>query len=359
MNSHKPKGSKSPAVQTSRGTRSAKHETAPGKQTRVMNISPRTSGTSAPVQQKPAIDSARPEATVQEPGLTEQWLNTAMRPDLFPPPVQRTAAPASKPVMQQAAAPAARGGAGMAAVQRMQGGTVEDSGSKSTDSRRAEVKSGSAPVAELYAFRGVREVNGRNIKVFDPENPADKEELDEIQRAKTLNFLIYAGHVGVSIDNGATIYGLTPEIPEGMDLAMAANHLFEHTMTFPAVVQNDKPAFDMADRYHEARGWNTKVSMYSEEITLERQAELATKLQQMAGLDAGKHGIYYSFPLRDAEQGAWFKDTPDPDGTLIRGEMQSNCATFPRFIDIPLPELSGNLVKYIPAVETRAAEQGN
>ena len=59
---------------------------APGKRTRTQSLPPRLASASPPVQQKPgpAVEEAREgQAT-----LTQQWLNTAIRPDIHPPPVQ-------------------------------------------------------------------------------------------------------------------------------------------------------------------------------------------------------------------------------------------------------------------------------
>ena len=71
---------------------------APGKRTRTERLPPGPAGAPPPVQQKP--DAAARAARQERAALTAQWIDTATRPDLYPPPVQRkgadrTAQPAS------------------------------------------------------------------------------------------------------------------------------------------------------------------------------------------------------------------------------------------------------------------------
>lgn len=112
MSHEEQKRSEPQAVQASQTVRPAERGVAPGKQTRTMGLQVRPSGASAPVQRKPAADTAD-----RGTGMTAQWLDTAMRPDLFPPPVQRKAAPGGTPVVQRLAEePAAQAGAEPAEV---------------------------------------------------------------------------------------------------------------------------------------------------------------------------------------------------------------------------------------------------
>ena len=236
------------------------------------------------------------------------------------------------------------------------------------NTRQARVQSGQAPSVELHGFRGVRSVRGKRVpryqggdwtgvsaQTMDPAKPDEKSELDEIARCHQRDHLIIAGHVGVSADDGATVYGLTPRFPEGMSPAEGIRHLYEHTMTFEGVVANDKPVFDRAKNYHANRGWDTNVVVASRPVAKKAQADLLARLQQLAGMAPGSHGIYYSFPLRDARDGQYFVDTPGPAGKVVKGENQGNCATFPGFIDVALPERSGNLRYYMQELEREAS----
>lgn len=216
--------------------------------------------------------------------------------------------------------------------------------------QHAEIKEGPAPTVEVFGFRGVRSINGEDIREMDEEDPRKVEMNDIIHQ----HHLLYAGHIGVSVDNGKSIYGLTPEIPEGMTAEQAIGHLYNHTMTFPGVVADDKYIFDLADKYAREKEWNTGVVKSVRPVESTVQAQLSEQLQSMAGMSAGEHGIYYSFPLKDAVDGSYFMDKPSPDGTVIDASKQANCATFPAQVGVALPEQSGNLRDYMPALEAEA-----
>lgn len=91
MSYEDPTRSQQPREQASQPAQATpKSAIAPGKRTRTQSLLPGPAGTGAPVQQKPdpMADPARP-GRIQ---LTERWIDTAVRPDLHPPPVQRTIA---------------------------------------------------------------------------------------------------------------------------------------------------------------------------------------------------------------------------------------------------------------------------
>ena len=69
----------------------AQDAVAPGKQPRTTRLAAPAAGAPAPVQRKGAavMDAA---ARAEQAAMTEQWLDTAVRPDLHPPPVQRKGA---------------------------------------------------------------------------------------------------------------------------------------------------------------------------------------------------------------------------------------------------------------------------
>ena len=212
------------------------------------------------------------------------------------------------------------------------------------------------PTIELYGFRGVRSIDDQPAKDLPEEDPRKV----EMNRVIAQNYLLFAGHIGVSVDGGSKIYGLTPQVPEGMDLAQAKDILHSHAATFPGRVADDKPVFDLADKYHREQAWNTKVISVQRQATPDEAAELGEQLEEMAAMQPGEHGIFYSFPNEEAQGGQWFGDKPlvgDPN-QVIPAEQQANCATFPGMVGVPLPEASGNLRNYMPAMQQEIA-QGN
>jgi hypothetical protein len=143
-----------------------------------------------------------------------------------------------------------------------------------------------------------------------------------------------------------------------MPKEMVVKHLHAHTMTFPGRVKNDKPHFDLAANCASAKQWDTDVTTVTRTVTSAQHAETKKKLQDLAGMQPGAHGLYYSFPLSDAQQGQYFVDTPGPDGKIVKGQNQANCATFPGKIGIELPEQSGNLRFFMPALREQAKAGG-
>ena len=71
---------------------------APGKRTRTMRLPPRATGTARPVQRSP--DRAAHADRQAQAAHTESWLDTVMRPDLYPPPAPSSGQP---PVQREAA----------------------------------------------------------------------------------------------------------------------------------------------------------------------------------------------------------------------------------------------------------------
>jgi len=272
------------------------------------------------------------------------------------------------------------------------------------NTREAEVRVDAPPKVQLHGYGGVRHVFGKKVKQMEQEltlleakeasfaaqaTPAavptattttdsdkaatttpeptgmltleDREKkthlrttIDDINRTKGGDYLIFAGHIGVSLDGGSTIYGFTPVAPEGMPGEIVKAHLHNHTMTFPGALKDDKTHFELAEECATNRGWDTETTVVERDIDTTAAATMLQRLQELAGMQPGAHGVYYSFPLVDEEDGKWFKDTPGPDGKIIRGEAQANCATFPAHIGVELPEKSGNLRYYMPAMREEA-----
>lgn len=96
---------------------SPKPGVAPGRRTRTQGLPPGPAGRGAPVQRKPdpLADPLADPAHQEQAALTDRWIDTAVRPDLHPPPVQRKGT--GGPAAHDAAATAGSGQAMPAAVQ--------------------------------------------------------------------------------------------------------------------------------------------------------------------------------------------------------------------------------------------------
>ena len=194
-----------------------------------------------------------------------------------------------------------------------------------------------AATVELHGFRGVRSIDGRPRERWTPD------EQEEVQTITSRDPLLEAGHIGVSVDGGAKIYGFTPEFPPGTDPQEAFNRLKAHE-AFPGVVKDDTESFRLAARQHQEKKWNTEVFVSVDLVDKPKKQEVAAKLKEMSGMAPGEHGESYSFPLKQ----------PDAAGNHFAGsngatpDHVANCAVFPSRIGVPIPEPSGNLAKYIP-----------
>lgn len=82
--------SSSRSVQTREHQEASRSSVAPGKRTLTQGLPGRRAGARAPAQQKP--DPSAVAQRKERAALTDRWLDTAMRPDLHPPPAQRKGA---------------------------------------------------------------------------------------------------------------------------------------------------------------------------------------------------------------------------------------------------------------------------
>jgi hypothetical protein len=60
--------------------------------------------------------------------------------------------------------------------------------------------------------------------------------------------LLYAGHTGVSIDRGKTIYGFNPDPPSNLRISDVMDDLAAG-LAFPGIVRDDTPIFAAATRH--------------------------------------------------------------------------------------------------------------
>jgi len=192
---------------------------------------------------------------------------------------------------------------------------------------------------EYHGFRGVRSVNGRQLQELSPEQRA---EVDAITKMYPL---LKYGHVGVSLDGGKTIWGFTPDResrPDMSDEEFVA--LISSNVPVPGLVKDDTEIFRLAEKYMHEFGWNTDVITSVQVVDSEQKAALRDQVERMSG-NGGKgegdgHGKNYQFPYDQPRQGSNYA-----------GSECRNCATFMEFLGLPIPESTGILAEYIPALK--------
>jgi hypothetical protein len=146
--------------------------------------------------------------------------------------------------------------------------------------------------------------------------------------------LIRAGHVGISFDDGATVYGFQPSEAAarqyGDDLlsvlrdnVSVEGQVFDDTLTFLR-------ANELASRGARTRVYEMSIDVGHEEFA-RIQASVAAQLDNPALTQTR-----YMFPPRTPEG----LPMSMPPGC-------ANCATFPRELGIPIPEETGQLSRYI------------
>jgi hypothetical protein len=151
--------------------------------------------------------------------------------------------------------------------------------------------------------------------------------------------LIRAGHVGLYFeDQPMMILGFHPteEASNAIgDDEAVIEWLKEHN-TISGALQNDTAIFERA--YHLANlgsrtvVWQMEISF--SEADFQRIRSQAFEWFQQRTIFA------YAFP-------------PDED---VPSDERDNCATFPRKLGLPLPEPTGRLLEYIPAIEMQGEE---
>jgi len=192
---------------------------------------------------------------------------------------------------------------------------------------------------ELWAFRGVREIAGRSREQWTAT------EREEIDRIKTVEPLLYTGHVGISTDGGKMIYGFTPDYPRDMSPDVLMKSLMAHE-AYPGVVQDDTAIFREAERMAKEQRWNTQPLSAVELVDAPKKLSVVSQLRRMTESDSGENGLGYSFPLPQPKNGEHFGPSNGFQACDVR-----NCATFPEKVGIPVPEASGNLKQYMQELE--------
>jgi hypothetical protein len=194
-----------------------------------------------------------------------------------------------------------------------------------------------AATVELWGFRGVRTIHGRTRDKWTPA------EIAEVDAMKSHEPLLWAGHVGISMDGGKSIYGFTPEQPPGMRVEKVIKDLINHE-AYPGIVQDDTDVFALAEKMATERGWNTKPISAVELVDKPKKAEVVANVKRMAKAQPHEHGLGYSFPLDHPVDGEHFRDSNGFCGGSVR-----NCATFPERWGFLRPSRAGTCAGTCPS----------
>jgi len=192
-----------------------------------------------------------------------------------------------------------------------------------------------AATVEIWAIRGIREIDGRTRDHWTTD---EKRDVDEIVARRPL---LEAGHVGVSFDGGKTIYGFVPDTDE--PIADVMKKLKEHH-AYPGKLQDDTELFRVAERLADEKQWNTRPVRADILLDPARKQEMRDEI--MAIQSGAKHDLGYSFPLPKAVDGQSFQA-----GDGYGANQIANCAVFPSKVGLPIPEPSGNMKQYVPKLQ--------
>jgi len=192
-----------------------------------------------------------------------------------------------------------------------------------------------AATIEIWAFRGVREIDGRLSGVWTVEESKEVKSMTDRQP------LLGAGHVGISFDGGRTIYGFVPDTNEPIEKVM--DKLKAHR-AYPGKLQDDTELFRLAEQLANDQKWNTAPVRVDELVDPERKREIRDEVARILG--GGTHDHGYSFPLEAPKAGQHFEGS---DG--YRPDQISNCAVFPSKLGLPIPDPGGNMRQYVPKLQ--------
>jgi hypothetical protein len=137
------------------------------------------------------------------------------------------------------------------------------------------------------------------------------------------------GHIGVSFDGGTTIYGFHPDKPPSMSIADLINNIKGSEgvegVTYPGILRNDNPQFTFAAS-------NGRTVIQAPVLVAEGQFDYL-RTWYTSNLETPL-SVQYGFPGKPGWNTCVF-----------------NCATFPSYLGMPIPEYGGQLRNYIPALE--------
>lgn len=149
--------------------------------------------------------------------------------------------------------------------------------------------------------------------------------------------LIRAGHVGIAFEGDEMqIYGFhpTPEAAESLGNDEAVIDWLKRLKTLQGALQLDTEVFVRA---HELAKGGARTQVWQMSVPLADEIFEQIKSQALLWYTR-KKAFNYSFPPEE----------PLPD--------RDNCATFPRRLGLPLPEKTGQLTYFIPALAAMGSE---
>ncbi len=199
---------------------------------------------------------------------------------------------------------------------------------------------------EIYGYSGVRSINGRKLSdMSEAEREAIKAE------ANAEDPLLMAGHVAISWDGGKTVYGFTPDTSTpgvaGLSVETVVQKL-RNGEVIPGNVKLDNDHYEKAAAKLAKKGWDTEVTRVV--MTFDPNERSAIKNRTLGELEAnerGEHSHGYWFPKKDTMP----KDTVATNGQEFAGNLIANCAAWLRLAGVPIPEPTGRMSEYMPALK--------
>jgi hypothetical protein len=183
---------------------------------------------------------------------------------------------------------------------------------------------------EIYGYSGVRHIEGR--KVADMSN----EKRTKLLKDTNLDDpLLLAGHVAISFDGGKTVYGFTPKPDDSIDVETTIQMLRDGKV-FPGQVRLDGDHYVKAATKLAEEGWDTHLTRVV--VTFDPNEAPAIRertLKEKAANENDQHLHNYIFPKKGQ----------------MPSELTANCATWLRFVGVPIPEPTGRMSEYMPALK--------
>jgi len=187
-----------------------------------------------------------------------------------------------------------------------------------------------ASLEKLLSWLMVRIISGKLASSASGGAGSPRDLLDGSVHPYTVT-----GHVGYSFDGGKTIFGFGPDV-SGKSSYEAIQSL-RNGDTYPGIVTVDTDVFiGVANNPGVVRGGVPQV-VYEQKIpvTQEQFAEIKN-LHDSIELKKPMEDVYYAFPGK---------------GGANPGTCYFNCATFPSYLGVPVPESTGIMNIYMPYLE--------